>query len=152
MELEKIINDDLKQAMLAKDSKKLEALRAIKAALLLEKTGKDVSWSGEIPDQVELKLLQKLVKMRRESAELYIQQNRPELAEEELYQANIIQAYLPEQIPEEELERIIQAIIDETGAQGAKDMGKVIGLASKQLSGKAENKAIADTVKKLLGL
>ena len=106
MNLEKLINNDIKSAMLAKDKRKLAALRAIKAALLLEKTGKDVS-SGEIPESVELALLQKLVKQRRESADLYKNQNRPDLAEEEVYQAEVIQAYLPEQMSEEEIKEAV---------------------------------------------
>jgi hypothetical protein len=150
MELEKLINDDIKQTMLARDSRKLEALRAIKAALLLEKTGKDLSWNGEIPEEVELKLLQKLVKMRRESAELYKSQNRLDLAEEELFQAEIIEKYLPAQMDEAEAENIIRAIIGETGAQSIKDMGKVMGMATKKLAGKADNKTISEIVKRLL--
>ncbi len=150
MELEKLINDDIKQAMLAKDKAKLEALRAIKAALLLEKTGKDVS-SGEIPAEVELKMLQKLVKQRRESAEVYIAQNRPDLAEPEIFQASIIEKYLPEQMSEDELRGIVQQIITKTGAQSIKDMGKVMGTATKELAGKADNKAVADIIKQILG-
>lgn len=151
MELEKLINDDIKQTMLARDSRKLDALRAIKAALLLEKTGKDLKWDGEIPEEVELKLLQKLVKMRRESAELYKSQNRPDLAEEELYQAGIIEKYLPAQMDEAEIETVIKAIITETGAQNIKDMGRVMGAATKKLAGKADNKAISEIIKRLLG-
>ena len=150
MELEKLINDDIKQAMLAKDKGKLEALRAIKAALLLEKTGKDVT-GGEIPDEVELKMLQKLVKQRRESAEVFKAQNRPDLAETELFQAAIIEKYLPEQMSEGELIGIIQQIITKTGAQSIKDMGKVMGMASKELAGKADNKTVAEIIKQLLG-
>ena len=150
MELEKLINEDIKQAMLSKNKEKLEALRAIKAALLLEKTGKDVS-GGEIPDEVELKLLQKLVKQRRESAEVYKTQQRPDLAEIEIFQASIIEKYLPEQMNEEELQGIIQDIVTKSGAQSIKDMGRVMGMASKALAGKADNKAVAEIIKKLLG-
>ena len=150
MELEKLINEDIKQAMLAKDKGKLEALRAIKAALLLEKTGKDVT-SGEIPDEVELKMLQKLVKQRRESADVFKTQNRPDLAETELFQASIIEKYLPEQMSEEELKGIIQQIITKTGAQSIKDMGKVMGMASKELAGKADYKTVAEIIKQILG-
>lgn len=149
MELEKLINEDIKQAMLAKDAKKLEALRAIKAALLLEKTGKDTS-GGEIPESVELKLLQKLVKQRRESAETYIAQNRPDLAEVEIFQASIIEKYLPEQMSEDDVKKVVADIIAQTGAAGMKDMGKVMGMASKQLEGKADNKLVATIVKALL--
>jgi uncharacterized protein len=149
MELEKLINEDIKQAMLAKDAKKLEALRAIKAALLLEKTGKDTS-GGEIPESVELKLLQKLVKQRRESAETYIAQNRPDLAEVEIFQAQIIEKYLPEQMGADDVKKAVADVIAQTGAAGMKDMGKVMGMVSKQLEGKADNKLIATLVKELL--
>lgn len=149
MELEKLINEDIKQAMLSRDKEKLEALRAIKAALLLEKTGKDVS-SGEIPDTVELKLLQKLVKQRRESAEIFKSQNRPDLAETELFQASIIEKYLPAQMSEDEIRAILTRIVSATGAQSVKDMGKVMGLATKELAGKADNKTVADIIRQLL--
>ena len=150
MNLAEKINNDIKAAMLARDARKLEALRAIKAALLLAKTGKDAS-SGEIPKDVEMALLKKLVKQRRESAEIYRSQNRNDLAETEEFQASIIEAYLPEQIPEEELEGIIGQIIQKTGAESMKDMGKVMGIASKELAGRADNKLIAGIVKRLLG-
>lgn len=150
MELEKLINNDLKEAMKAKDKRKLEALRAIKAALLLEKTGKDVT-DGEIPESVELKLLQKLVKQRKESAILYREQNRAKLAEEEEYQVSIIEKYLPEQMSEKEIKAIVEKIISDTGASTMKDMGRVMGMASKELAGKADNKLISTIVKGLLG-
>lgn len=149
MSLEIQINNDIKQAMLARDKKKLEALRAIKAGLLLEKTGKDVS-SGEIPVSVELKLLQKLVKQRKESAIVYREKGRTEMAEEEEYQAGIIEKYLPEQMSEEEIEAIVNSIVEETGASSMKDMGKVMGIASKKLVGKADNKLISGLIKKKL--
>lgn len=149
MSLEVTINDDIKQAMLNRDKRKLNALRAIKAALLLEKTG-EVIGGAEIPETVELKLLQKLVKQRKESAELYKEQNREDLYDEEVYQASIIEAYLPEQMSEEEVENIIKAIIEETGASSMKDMGKVMGMSSKKLAGKADNKTVSGIVKKLL--
>ena len=148
MELEKIINDDIKATMLARDAKKLEALRAIKAALLLEKTKEGTT--GEIPETIELKLLQKLVKQRRESAEIYKNANREDLAEKELYEASIIENYLPQQLPAEQVKEIIQKIITETGASSMKEMGKVMGLASKELSGQADNKLISAIVKELL--
>lgn len=151
MSLEKLINEDLKQAMLAKDSRKLEALRAIKASLLLIKTGKDIG-GGEIPQTIEISLLQRLVKQRKESAEIYIQKDRKELAEVELYQVSIIEKYLPEQISEKELNQIIKDIIEKTGAASVKDMGKIMGLASKELAGRAENKLIAQLVKKILSV
>ena len=150
MSLEIIINDDIKDAMRNRDSKKLESLRAIKASLLLIKTGKDLN-SGEIPETVELSLLQRLVKQRKESSQIYIDQNRQDLADDEIYQAAIIEKYLPAQMSEEEIEKGVQAIIDETGATSMKDMGKVMGMASKQFAGKADNKIVSLMVKKLLG-
>ncbi len=149
MSLAEKINDDIKRTMLARDSRKLEALRAIKAALLIAKTGKDAS-SGEIPEDIEMQLLQRLVKQRKESAEVYKAQNRPDLAEEELFQAAIIEAYLPEQMSPDELKSIIKTIIAQVGATSLKDMGKVMGLASKQLAGKADNKTISLVIKDLL--
>lgn len=149
MSLELQINADIKQAMLAKDKKKLEALRAIKSGLLLEKTGKDVS-GGEIPESVELKLLQKLVKQRKESAVIYRDKGRIEMAEEEEYQASIIEKYLPEQMSEAEIENVVQKLIEETRASSMKDMGKVMGLATKQLAGKADNKLISSIIKQKL--
>ncbi len=149
MTLEKLINNDLKEAMLAKDRRKLEALRAIKAALLLEKTGTDRSGS-EIPETLELKLLQKLVKQRRDSASIFREQNRTDLAEEEEFQAAIIEKYLPEQMSQEEIDEKVKEIIASSGASSMKDMGRVMGLASKQLAGKADNKIVATSVKKFL--
>lgn len=149
MGLAEKINEDIKQAMLAKDKRKLEALRAIKAALLLIKTGKDTS-SDEIPESVELQMLQKLVKQRKETALIYKEQNRPELAEEEIFQAGIIEKYLPEQMSADDLKKIVQDVIAEVGATGIRDMGKVMGLASKKLAGKADNKAISEIVKQAL--
>lgn len=150
MSLEQTINDDIKKAMLAKDSKKLEAIRGIKAALLLLKTGKDVDHSGEIPESLEMSTLQKLVKQRKEAAEIYRSGGRADLAEEELYQASIIEAYLPSQLSEAEVREIVQKIITETGASSIKDMGKVMGAATKKLAGKADNKTISEIVKSFL--
>ena len=150
MDLSKQINDDLKKAMLAKDKRKLEALRAIKAALLLLKTGKDVGTS-EVPEALELKTLQKLVKQRKESADLYKSQNRTDLYEEEVYQAGIIEAYLPQQMNEDDIRIAIQEIIAETGASSMKDMGRVMGMAAKKFAGKADNKVISTIVKEILG-
>ncbi len=149
MGLEHLINQDIKEAMLAKDRQKLEALRAIKAALLLEKTGGGVG-DAEIPESVELKLLQKQVKQRRDTAKVYREQNRPELAEEEEYQAAIIEKYLPEQMSEEEVKAVVEKVIAETGASSIKDMGRVMGMVSKQLAGKADNKTVSILVKQLL--
>ena len=150
MELEKLINNDIKNAMLARDPEKLEALRAIKAALLLEKTKEGTT--GEIPESVELKLLQKLVKQRRESADIYAAANREDLAKKERFEAAIIEKYLPQQMGEEELTEKIRQIIAQTQATSIKDMGKVMGAASKELAGKADNKMISEIVKKLLGV
>lgn len=149
MELEQLINNDIKQAMLAKDMRKLNALRAIKAALLLEKTGKDVS-SGIIPESVEIKLLQKLVKQRRESAAIYSSQGRSDLADEEVYQSGIIEAYLPSQVSEEEIKAIVAAAIVETAATSMRDMGKVMAVVSAKVAGKADNQTVAAIVKAVL--
>lgn len=149
MGLAERINEDMKTAMRSKDKQKLEALRAIKAALLLLKTGKDTS-GGEIPESVEIQSLQKLVKQRKDSAAIYQEKDRIEMAEEELYQAKIISAYLPEQMSEEEIKAEVQAVISETGAASMKDMGRVMGMVSKKLAGKADNKIISVIVKQLL--
>jgi uncharacterized protein YqeY len=150
MSLEILINNDIKAAMLAKDRRKLESLRAIKAALLLEKTGKDTS-GGEIPAEVEFKLLHKLVKQRRDSAEIFATQNRQDLADEELYQLSIIETYLPAMLSDDEVRAEVKRIITESGATSMKDMGKVMGLASKELAGKADNKTVSLIVKEVLG-
>jgi uncharacterized protein len=149
MSLELKINNDIKEAMLSKDREKLEALRGIKAALLLIKTGKDVS-SGEIPEELEISTLQKLIKQRKEAADIYNSQNRKDLADVELAQVAIIEQYLPEQLGSEQVRELVQKIVAETGANGMKDMGKVMGLATKQLAGKAESKIVADMVKDIL--
>ena len=149
MSLEILINNDLKQAMRDKDKVKLAALRAIKAALLLEKTGADTSGT-EIPESVEIKLLQKQVKQRKDAAAIYREGGRIELAEEEEYQAAIIEKYLPQQMSPEEVEAVVKQIVAETGASGMKDMGRVMGMASKQLAGKADNKTVSGIVKSLL--
>jgi len=148
MELEKLINEDIKATMLARDSKKLDALRAIKAALLLEKT-KEGS-TGEIPETIELRLLQKLVKQRKESAEIFKNANRADLAENDLFEASIIEKYLPQQLSEEDVKKVIQRIIAETGASSMKDMGKIMGMANKELAGKADNKLISGFIKEFL--
>ncbi len=149
MSLELKINDDIKAAMLARDAKKLEALRAIKAALLLEKVKEGAT--GEVSEDVELKILQKLVKQRRESADIYTNANRADLADKELYDASVIETYLPKQMSEDEVAAIIRKIVADTGATSVKDMGKVMGAASKELAGKADNKMISTIVKSLLG-
>lgn len=147
MTLEEQINADIKTAMLAREKEKLEALRAIKSAVLLEKTKEGTSG---VTQEAELKLLQRLVKQRKEAAEVYASQNRTELADSEIFQANIIEKYLPAQMGNDELADILKKIIAETGASSVKDMGKVMGIATKQLAGKADNKAISDIIKKLL--
>jgi uncharacterized protein len=149
MSLELKINDDIKAAMLARNAEKLEALRAIKAALLLEKTKE--GGTGDVGDATELKILQKLVKQRRESADIYGNANRQDLAQKELFEASIIETYLPQQMSEAEVTEIIRKIVADTGATTIKDMGKVMGAASKELAGKADNKLISGIVKSLLG-
>ena len=151
MELENKINADIKQAMIAKESQKLEALRAIKAALLLAKTSKEAI-GGELPEEAGLKLLQKLIKQRQESAEIYKTNGRADLAEQELFQAGVIEVYLPKQMSEDEIRQGLMKIMQETGASGPKDMGRMMGLASKEFAGKADNKVVADLVKKMLGI
>jgi len=148
MSLQNQIDQDIKKAMLAKEKDKLVALRAIKSALLLAKTEKS---SAELSEDDETKLLQKLIKQRKESAEIYQKQGRTDLADKELGEAKIIENYLPEQMSDEELTSSIKVIIDEVGASTMADMGKVMGIATKKLAGKAEGKAIADKVKVLLG-
>ena len=134
--------------MRAKEKEKLEAIRAIKAAILLAKTQK--SASDEMSEDEEMKTLQKLVKQRKDSAQIYKEQNREDLADKELFEASIIEKYLPEQMSDEELSKVIQSIVDQVGAKSMADMGKVMGMASKQLAGKADGKAIADKVKTIL--
>jgi len=145
--LEKQINDDIKAAMLAKEKTKLESLRAIKAAILLEKT-KDGAES--IEDGAVVKIIQKLVKQRKESADIYTQQNRPELAENELAEIAGMEPYLPKQLSETEIETAVQAVIAQVGATGPQDMGKVMGIATKQLAGQADGRMVSEIVKRLL--
>lgn len=147
MSLTDQINNDLKAAMKAKDTTTLTALRAIKSQLLLAATEKG---GGESDEQAGIKMLQKQVKQRRESADLYKSQGREDLAEAELAEAAIIEKYLPKQLSEEELKPILQAIIDRVGATEPKDMGKVMGAASQELGGKADGKTISNVVKQLL--
>ena len=145
MSLEEKINADIKSAMLAKEAGKLEALRAIKSAILLMKTS-----GSDISADAENKALQKMVKQRKETADLYVQQGRKDLADVELSQAAIIENYLPKQLSIEEIEAAIQSLITELGVSNPAEMGKVIGAANKKLAGLAEGKIIADTVKKIL--
>ena len=142
------INEDIKKAMLNREPKdKLEALRAIKAAFLLAKTEKA---GAELTDDIELKILNKLVKQRRESAEIYKTQNRPDLYDKEVAEAQVIEAYLPAQMSPAEVEAVIKAVINKVGAKSPADMGKVMGTATKELAGKAEGKIISEIVKRLL--
>ena len=148
MSLENVINEDIKVAMLARDSKKLAALRAVKSSILLAKTQK--GGSGEIDEQAEIQILKQLVKQRKDAAEMYKAQNREDLYAEEIFQTEIISKYLPEMLSEEEIEVTIKAIISDNGFSGMKDMGKVMGLATKIFAGKADNKTVSELVKKLL--
>lgn len=142
------ISEDIKKAMLAKDKVALDALRGIKKEFLEAKTAK--GGDGELHDDKALQILQKMVKQRKESAQMYIDANRPELAEEELAQCKIIERYLPAMLSEEELTAALKEIIAQVGAIGPQDMGKVMGVATKQLAGKAEGKAINLKVRELL--
>lgn len=148
MSLEQKIMTDLKTAMLARDEKGMRALRAIKAAILLAKTSEGAT--GELKEEDETKLLQKLVKQRKDSLEIYQQQNRQDLAQKEQEEIEIIDKFLPKQLSPEELQLEIKKIIAETGATSAADMGKVMGTATKKLAGKADGKTISLTVKELL--
>lgn len=147
MSLEIQIQQDIKAAMLAKEKTRLEALRGIKAAILLAKTA---DGSDTITDEAIVKIVQKLVKQRKESAEIYMQQNRQELADSELAEAAAMEVYLPKQLSETEVEAELKKIIAAVGASGPQDMGKVMGVATKQLAGKADGKLISVLVKKLL--
>jgi len=142
------ISDDIRSAMLARDKERLEALRNIKKVLIEAKTAK--SGIEELPDEVAIKAIMKLAKQGRDSAEIYKQQNRPDLYEPEMAQVKIYDTYLPKQMSDEELTIAIKAIIQQTGATSIKEMGKVIGIASKELSGKADGKLISEKVKSLL--
>lgn len=147
MSLEKQIQQDIKAAMLAKEKVRLESLRAIKAAILLVKTA---DGSEEVSDDAVVKLIQKLVKQRKETALVYKDQNRQELADKELEEAACMEVYLPKQMSEQEIEEALKAIIADLGAAGPQDMGKVMGVATKQLAGKADGRVISTLVKKLL--
>jgi len=148
MSLELQINNDIKNAMLAKEKVRLTALRAIKAAILLAKTAEGAS--HELSDADVLRIIQKLVKQRRESAEIYKQNGREDLAGNELAELSFMDPYLPKTLSGEELEATLRQIISQTGASGPSDMGKVMGIATKQLAGQADGRQISETVKKLL--
>jgi len=142
------ISDDIRLAMLARDKERLEALRNVKKVLIEAKTAK--SGSEELSDEAALKAISKLVKQGRDSAEIYKEQNRMDLYEPEMVQVKILEEYLPKQMGDAELTAVIKAIIEKTGATSIKEMGKVIGLASKELAGKADGRLISEKVKSLL--
>jgi uncharacterized protein YqeY len=148
MSLEITINDHLKKAMLAKDEKGLRALRAIKAAILLAKTAE--GGSAGLSEDGEIKLLQKLVKQRKDSIEIFEQQNRADLAVKEKEEVEVIEQYLPKQLSAEEIKQVVAEIIKQTGVTNISGLGQVMGIASKQLAGKADGKAISAIVKELL--
>ena len=150
MGLKEQIDADIKQAMLARNKEELEALRSIKSLILLAET--DKSASTELSLETENKLLLKAAKQRKESADIFQQQNRQDLAGKELFQLGIISRYLPTQLTEVEIERELKAIIMQVGAKGPQDMGKVMGMATKTLAGKADGKFISELVKKLLAV
>lgn len=142
------VSEDIKKAMLARDAARLEALRGIKKEFLEAKTAKGAD--GELPDDKAMAILAKMIKQRKDSAEIYTQQNRPELAKVELDQAQVIAEYLPATLSEEELTAKLREIIARVGATSPKEMGKVMGVASKELAGRAEGKAISAKVRELL--
>lgn len=150
MALEEIINKDIKAAMLAKDNTRLRGLRAIKSALLLAKTEKGAG--DTLAEESELKVLQKLVKQRKESAEIYQQQHRDDLYQIEKEEQEVIETYLPKQLSREDISEKIKNIIGQAGATGMKDMGKIMGLANKELAGKADGKTVSEIVKELLSV
>ncbi|HIZ15460.1 MAG TPA: GatB/YqeY domain-containing protein [Candidatus Tidjanibacter faecipullorum] len=147
MTLEQRINEEIKQAMLAKEAQRLAALRAVKAAILLEKTS---GAAHELTDADVVKIMQKLVKQRKESAQLYKEAGREELAANELAEAGFIEVFLPKQLSAEELKAKLTEIIAEVGAQSPADMGKVMGVATKRLAGLADGREISAAVKQLL--
>ncbi|MDE5941403.1 MAG: GatB/YqeY domain-containing protein [Muribaculaceae bacterium] len=149
MDLFERISEDIKKAMLARDSQRLEALRGVKKEFLEAKTAKGSD--GNLSDEKAVQILAKMIKQRKESAEIYVGQNRQELADTELAQAAVIEEYMPKQLSDEELSEKLREIIARVGATSAKEMGKVMGVASKELAGKAEGRAISAKVKELLG-
>jgi uncharacterized protein len=148
MSLKQQIDTDIKNAMLAKNKEELEALRSIKSMILLAETEKGSV--SEISSDTESKILMKAAKQRKESADIFQQQNRSDLAERELFQLEVINRYLPKQLTADELTAELTKIIGEVGAKGPQDMGKVMGIATKKLTGKADGKLISEVVKKLL--
>ena len=148
MSLEQKIMPELKAAMLAKDEKSMRSLRAIKAAIIVAKTAEGAG--GELKEEDEIKLLQKLIKQRKDSLDIFTQQNRPDLAVKEQEEIEVIEKFLPKQLSQDELREEIRKIIAESGAATPAEMGKVIGLANKQLAGRADGKTISLVVKELL--
>lgn len=148
MALEQIVNDQIKTAMLAKDANKLRGLRAIKAAIIIAKTAEGAG--GQLAEADETKLLQKLVKQRKDSLEIYQQQNRADLAQKEQEEIDVIEAFLPKQLSKEALKEALIKIIADTSATSPADMGKVMAAATKQLAGQADGKTISTMVKSLL--
>lgn len=148
MDLFDRISDEIKKAMLARQKTRLEALRGIKKEFLEARTAKGAN--GELTDETAVRIMVKMVKQRKESARIYEENNRPELAEAELAEAEVIEEFLPKQLSTEELETEIRSVIAETGAASPADMGKVMGVATKRLAGRAEGRAISETVKRLL--
>jgi uncharacterized protein YqeY len=145
MSLEQQINQKIKEAMIAKDQVKLRGLRAVKAAILLAKTEK--AGIDELSTDAEIKVLQKLVKQRKEYDEIYKNQGRDDLYQIEIEEQNVIEEFLPKQMDRAEIEAIVKSIIEETGASSMKDMGKVMGLANQRLAGQADGKTVSDVVK-----
>ena len=148
MSLKQQIDADIKKAMLSKNKEELEALRSIKSLILLAETEKGAS--ADVSGDAEKKLLMKAAKQRKESAEIFEAQNRKDLAERELVQLEVINRYLPKQLSEEEIKSALRDVIQEVGATGPQDMGKVMGVATKKLAGRADGKVISELVKKLL--
>ncbi len=148
MSLQKQVMTAMKEAMKAKDTNALTSLRAIKSAILLAQT--ESGAKEELTEDEELKILQKLVKQRKDSAAIFTEQGRDDLAQPELDQAKVIEQFLPEQLTEEEIEKVVVMTIDDIGASGMKDMGKVMGIVSKELGGQADGKTISAIVKSKL--
>ncbi len=148
MGLQQLVTEQIKEAMKAKDKVALESLRAIKSALLLART--ETGSDAEMSEEAEVQLVQKLVKQRKDSAAIFIEQGRDDLADPELAQIAVIEKFLPEQLSEEEIEKVVVMIIESTGASGMKDMGKVMGMVSKELAGQADGKTISTIVKSKL--
>lgn len=148
MNLYEIIDQEIKKAMMAKDKVRLEVLRSAKTAFMESTTAKGAS--HDLTEEQSITILQRMVKQRKDSAAIYEEQNRSDLAVQELKEVEVLQSYLPEQLTQDELDKAVGEIIEKTNASSLKDMGKVMGMATKSLAGKAQGRAIADTVKKLL--